>query len=130
MTIVNPVSPLGALREAVASAALTVRGDAGPPHAGLRVERPKRAGQGDYSTNAAMLLAPVLGASPREIAEQIGTALATELGDDLVGYEVASSYRPTRPGRWSPPTASRPPTVTRSPGSSPTMATTSPASTT
>jgi arginyl-tRNA synthetase len=89
MTTVNPVSPLGALREAVASAALTVRGDAGPPHAGLRVERPKRAGQGDYSTNAAMLLAPVLGASPREIAEQIGTALATELGDDLVGYEVA-----------------------------------------
>jgi arginyl-tRNA synthetase len=89
VTAVHPVSPLGGLREAVAAAALTVRGDAGPPHAGLRVERPKRAGQGDYSTNAAMLLAPVLGASPREIAEQIGTALVTELGDDLVSYEVA-----------------------------------------
>ena len=34
------------------------------------LERPKRAGQGDYSTNAAMLLAPVLGAPPREIAER------------------------------------------------------------
>jgi arginyl-tRNA synthetase len=85
----NPVSPLGGLREAVAAAALTVRGDAGPPHAALRVERPKRAGQGDYSTNAAMLLAPVLGASPREIAGKIGTALVTELGDDLVSAEVA-----------------------------------------
>ena len=29
------------------------------------------AGQGDYSTNAAMLLAPVLGAPPREIAERL-----------------------------------------------------------
>ncbi len=89
MTTVDPGSPLGALRELVAAAALTVRGDAGPPPAGLRVERPKRAGQGDYSTNAAMLLAPVLQAPPREIAEQIGTALAAELGDDLVSYEVA-----------------------------------------
>jgi arginyl-tRNA synthetase len=53
------------------------------------VERPKRAGQGDYSTNVAMLLAPVMGASPREIAEAVGAALEVELGGDLVGYEVA-----------------------------------------
>ena len=45
------------------------------------LERPKRAGQGDYATNAAMLLAPVLGAPPREIAERLGSELADALGD-------------------------------------------------
>jgi arginyl-tRNA synthetase len=59
-----------------------------PPN-GLRVERPKRAGQGDYSTNAAMLLAPVMGAAPRAIAERIASALTDLLGAELVGVEVA-----------------------------------------
>ena len=39
------------------------------------VERPKRDGQGDYSTNVAMLLAPALRKPPREIAERVGAAL-------------------------------------------------------
>jgi arginyl-tRNA synthetase len=89
VSAVNSVSPLAGLRRAVAAAALTVRGDDGSAPGGLRVERPKRAGQGDYSTNVAMLLAPVMGASPREIAEAVGAALEVELGGDLVGYEVA-----------------------------------------
>jgi arginyl-tRNA synthetase len=81
--------PLAALRAAVRRAALEVRhSDRGGP-AGLRIERPKRAGQGDYSTNAAMLLAPAIGASPREIAVQVGDALRTTLGADLDGYQVA-----------------------------------------
>ena len=33
---------------------------------------------GDYSTNAAMLLAPVLGAPPREIAERLREPLASQ----------------------------------------------------
>ena len=49
-----------------------IRGGAGEPPAQLKVERSKREEQGDYSTNAAMLLAPVLSAPPREIAERIG----------------------------------------------------------
>src|SRR5436305_907269 len=55
----------------------------------LRLERSRREGQGDYSTNAAMLLAPVLGAAPREIAERIGDELAAALGENLERVEVA-----------------------------------------
>ncbi|MBO0768869.1 MAG: arginine--tRNA ligase, partial [Solirubrobacterales bacterium] len=53
------------------------------------LERPKRAGQGDYATNAAMLLAPILGEPPRTIAERLGTALGEILGDTLASFEVA-----------------------------------------
>ena len=38
---------------------------------------------------SAMLLAPLLGAPPREIAERVGEALAGRLGEELTGYEVA-----------------------------------------
>jgi arginyl-tRNA synthetase len=44
---------------------------------------------GDYSTNAAMLLAPVLAAPPREIAERILSALEGSLGAELERAEVA-----------------------------------------
>ena len=77
------------LRAAVQSAAAAIRGGHGEAPAQTRVERSKREGQGDYSTNAAMLLAPVLGQPPREIAERVGAALADSLGDALTRYEVA-----------------------------------------
>jgi arginyl-tRNA synthetase len=87
----SPGSPLDALRAAVREAAANVRGSAGEAAgtAELRVERSRRTGQGDYSTNAAMLLAPVLGAAPREIAERIATELNGVLGDALERTEVA-----------------------------------------
>jgi arginyl-tRNA synthetase len=53
-------APLDRLRQLVSETAIAVRGDGSEEPAGLKVERPKRAGQGDYSTNAAMLLAPAL----------------------------------------------------------------------
>ena len=53
------------------------------------LERPKKAGFGDYSTNAAMLLAPALGAPPREIAERLGERLSARLGDAVDRVEVA-----------------------------------------
>ena len=81
--------PLYELRAAVHAAAGAVRGGDGPPPAQARVERPKRAGQGDYSTNVAMLLAPSLGAAPREIAERVGAALADSLKERLSGWAVA-----------------------------------------
>ncbi len=82
--------PLDALRDAVHGVAVELRGGGDPPvPAGLKVERPKRAGQGDYSTNVAMLLAPALGAAPREIAASVGQALTERLGDAVVGFEVA-----------------------------------------
>jgi arginyl-tRNA synthetase len=52
-------------------------------------ERPPRAELGDYSTNAALVLAPVAKASPRELAEALGRALERRLGGGLERYEVA-----------------------------------------
>ena len=88
---------LGALREAVLQAASTLlrgtEGDAAPPpadgRAGITLERPPRADFGDYSTNAALLLAPRLSASPREVAERLAAQLAGDLGPSLQRYEVA-----------------------------------------
>jgi arginyl-tRNA synthetase len=81
--------PLQGLRAAVLSAAATVRGGDGERTAKPRLERPKRPDQGDYSTNAAMLLAPVLKSPPREIAERLGAALDPRLGASLTRWEVA-----------------------------------------
>ena len=81
--------PLRALRSAVRSAAADVRGSDGALPVEPALERPKRAAQGDYSTNAAMLLAPVLGAAPRAIAERLGAELSRRLGDEVASVEVA-----------------------------------------
>ena len=88
MSEADVVDPVLELRTAVGDAAAAIRGDGGERVA-VGLERPKRAGQGDYASNAAMLLAPRLGAPPREIAGQIGEALASALGNALVRYEVA-----------------------------------------
>ncbi len=56
---------------------------------GIVLERPPRADFGDYSTNAALLLAPNVGAPPREVAERLGGALAQRLGASLARFEVA-----------------------------------------
>ncbi len=53
------------------------------------LERPPKAEFGDYATNAALLLAPSLGAAPREVAERLGAELARRLGERLQRYEVA-----------------------------------------
>jgi arginyl-tRNA synthetase len=82
-------TPLDDLRAAVEAAAVDLRN--GTPGSGVQptLERPKRAGFGDYSTNAAMLLAPALKAPPREIAERLGSALADRLGERVDRVEVA-----------------------------------------
>lgn len=77
------------LRTAVQAVATAIKGGDGMPPAQTKVERPKRQGQGDYSTNVAMLLAPSLGASPRDIAERVGVALAEALADELSTWEIA-----------------------------------------
>ena len=80
--------PLAELRSAVTQAAGRV-GSNGAAPSSVRVERPKREGQGDYSTNLAMLLAPALRQAPRDIAEQVGSALHGLLASDLERFEIA-----------------------------------------
>src|SRR5271154_5770917 len=55
----------------------------------ITLERPPRAEFGDYSTNAALLLAPGLGPPPREVAERLGKELERRLGASLERFEVA-----------------------------------------
>jgi arginyl-tRNA synthetase len=81
--------PLSDLRAAVAQAAVAVRGDGGEPAPGLKLEQPKHERQGDYATNAAMLLAPALRTGPPRIAELLAQQLQSELGGLLERTEVA-----------------------------------------
>ncbi|MDO8213690.1 arginine--tRNA ligase [Conexibacter sp. CPCC 206217] len=84
------MTPLQQLRAAVEAVSAALRGDgAAPGGTAPTVERPRREGFGDYSTNAAMLLAPRVGKPPREIAELLGEALLQQLGGALERYEVA-----------------------------------------
>jgi arginyl-tRNA synthetase len=91
-----PHTPLERLRAVVMSCAEQLSGASSPqgeqPGARswpLTLERPRRAQFGDYSTNAALLLAPVLGAPPRELAERLGAAVSERLGASLERFEVA-----------------------------------------
>ena len=79
--------PLAELRGRVAAAAASLADGAGLR--GLRLERPPRPDLGDYSCNAAMLLAPIVGEQPRAVAERLASLLDAELGADLERAEVA-----------------------------------------
>ncbi|HEX3520209.1 MAG TPA: arginine--tRNA ligase [Solirubrobacteraceae bacterium] len=81
-------APLESLRLAVLDAVAELGGSHLRGGA-VTLERPRRAEFGDYSTNAALLLAPVLGVPPREIAERLGAVLQARLGSSLVRFEVA-----------------------------------------
>ena len=81
------MDPVANLRDAVAQTASSLASDGrvAPP----KLDRPKQAGFGDYSTNAAMLLAPTLGEPPRAIAERLGHVLGERLGETVEKVEVA-----------------------------------------
>ena len=81
--------PVAELRTAVEAAAGDLRDGAEPGSSSPTLERPREAGFGDFSTNAAMLLAPTLGEQPREIAEKLAERLRGSLGADLEKVEVA-----------------------------------------
>jgi arginyl-tRNA synthetase len=90
-------APLDGLREAVLAVVGELAGrsaiDGGAADDGRRdaiaLERPPRADFGDYSTNAALLLAPGLGTPPREVAQRLGSELELRLGASLERFEVA-----------------------------------------
>src|SRR5919112_1599765 len=79
------MTPIEELRAAVQAAAADLGDGATAPS----LRRPRKAGFGDFSTNAAMLLAPALKAPPREIAEKLGASLSDRLGEQLDRVEVA-----------------------------------------
>ncbi len=83
------MSALDELRAGVEGAAADLRDGKPAPQVRPTLERPPRADFGDYSTNAAMLLAPTLGAPPRQIAEQLAERLSGRLGAHLERVEVA-----------------------------------------
>ena len=81
--------PIGALRDAVGEAAATLVDAAGAAAPEPSFERSPRPQFGDFSTNAALLAAPLLGSPPRQVAELIGERLAAALDGDLDRVEVA-----------------------------------------
>jgi arginyl-tRNA synthetase len=80
--------PLEELRGAILSATEALPNGAA---AGIAptLERPPNRELGDYSTNAAMLLAPARGQGPRETAELLRAELGTRLGESADRIEVA-----------------------------------------
>jgi arginyl-tRNA synthetase len=83
------VTPLAQLHDAVRGAAAALAGADAAVAGAARLERPPQARFGDYSTNAALLLAPRLGRPPREVAAALGEELSRSLGDGLERVEVA-----------------------------------------
>jgi arginyl-tRNA synthetase len=89
VTPTESTTPVDELRAAVEDAA----GALAPRADGLRsrptLERPRKAAFGDFSTNAAMLLAPLTGEPPRDVAGRLSDELVRRLGDRLERAEVA-----------------------------------------
>ncbi len=75
--------PIAALRSAVDAACLALR-EGEPSGPAPSLERPPKAELGDYSSNAAMLLAAPLGENPRDVAARLADQLRSELGEGTV----------------------------------------------
>ncbi len=87
---VNPTDSIAELRGAVEGAARALRdGETTQPAPSL--DRPPKPELGDYSSNAAMLLAGPLGDNPRAVAERLSEELRRQLDDSgsIARIEVA-----------------------------------------
>src|ERR1044071_840618 len=88
-------SPVDHLREAVEAVATDAAATDAPfPKSRPSLERPRQADHGDYATNAAMLLAPVMKAKPRDVADRLVEGLTSRLGASLERVEVAGPRFP------------------------------------
>jgi arginyl-tRNA synthetase len=81
-----PPDPVTELRVAVRDAISKLGAE---PASEPTLERPPSADLGDYSTNAAMLLASSLGEAPRDIAERLGAEVAAAMGSEVDRVDVA-----------------------------------------
>src|SRR2546429_9206080 len=82
------MTPVAELRAAVEAAAAALA-DGGRSRAKPTLERPKQADHGDYATNAALLLAPIVKAAPRDVPERLATTLRDRLGGTIPRNEGA-----------------------------------------
>jgi arginyl-tRNA synthetase len=82
-TTMAAADPIAALRSAVDAACRALR-DGKPSGPEPTLERPPKAELGDYSSNAAMLLAAPLGENPRDVAVRLADRLRSELGEETV----------------------------------------------
>jgi arginyl-tRNA synthetase len=80
--------PLESLRGTIRAAADSLR-DGSAESVAPTLERPPKRELGDYSTNAAMLLAPARGEPPRKIAERLRDDLGARLGTTVERIEIA-----------------------------------------
>src|SRR5436189_3159898 len=81
--------PVAELRSAVEAAAKVLRDGAEGGDSYPTLERPPKPEFGDYSTNAAMLLAPALGEQPRSAAQRLAEELDRSLSGSVERVEVA-----------------------------------------
>ncbi|HKN94763.1 MAG TPA: arginine--tRNA ligase [Thermoleophilaceae bacterium] len=79
--------PVAELRAALAAAAAELS-DNGASKA-FSFDRPPKPEFGDYSTNAAMLLAPTMGEKPRDVAERLGGLVEQRLSGEVEKVDVA-----------------------------------------
>ena len=85
----EPANPAAALRAAVVDCVDDLRGGASEGGETPTLERPPKVEFGDYSTNAAMLLAPSIGKNPREVAEDLSGRIAERLTGEVERVDVA-----------------------------------------
>jgi arginyl-tRNA synthetase len=78
--VVSATDSIAELRSAVDQAARALR-DGEPTEPAPSLDRPPKPELGDYSSNAAMLLAAPLGDNPRAVAARLQAELERELGD-------------------------------------------------
>jgi arginyl-tRNA synthetase len=86
--LTETIDPVADLENAVLDAAAELAGEGRRPDS-ARLSRPPKPDFGDYSSNAPMLLAPLLGEPPRAVAEKLGTLVTERLGADLDRADVA-----------------------------------------
>jgi arginyl-tRNA synthetase len=84
---VTTADPVASLRAAVADAAAELSGNGSSKT--FSFDRPPKPEFGDYSTNAAMLLAPSMGEPPRAVAEKLGGLVEQRLSGELERVDVA-----------------------------------------
>src|SRR5690242_15197843 len=85
----NFISPVDALRSAVNHSIASLLDDGAEVESRISLERPPRLEMGDYSTNAALVIAPLVKMKPREVANKLKGLLEQNLGEELERIEIA-----------------------------------------